>query len=116
VRELSFESRFAIGALATWRLVHLIAHEDGPGDVIVRLRVRVGDSPVGSLMDCFDCLSVWIAAPFALTTARRRRDVAPTWLALSAAACLLERATRDPFESVEGRAADGLLWPETASA
>jgi hypothetical protein len=46
-------------------------------------------------MDCFYCLSVWVAAPFSLTVARRRRDAPLIWLALSGAACLLERATSD---------------------
>ena len=115
--ELSFETRFAIGALATWRLAHLLAYEDGPGDVIVRARTRVGDAPIGSLLDCFNCLSIWIAGPFALATARRRRDVASTWLALSGAACLLERAAREPDRHHEHdgtEVADGLLWPEAA--
>jgi hypothetical protein len=44
-------------------------------------------------MDCFSCLSVWVAAPFSLAVARRPAEVAPAWLALSGAACLLQRAT-----------------------
>jgi Protein of unknown function (DUF1360) len=84
-------TRFALGALATWRLTHLIAEEDGPADVVVRLRARLGDGLPGQLMDCFACTSVWVAAPVAVAVARRPRDRPLTWLALSGAACLLER-------------------------
>lgn len=83
--------RFALASLATWRLTHLLASEDGPGDVVARLRERAGQSALGGLMDCFGCLSIWVAAPFAFYVGRRRTDRAVAWLAVSGAACLLER-------------------------
>jgi len=43
---------------------------------------------------------VWVAAPIAVAVARRRRDRPLTWLALSGAACLLERVGR-PREAAE---------------
>jgi Protein of unknown function (DUF1360) len=85
-------TRFALAALATWRVTHLLAEEDGPADAVVRLRARLGASPLGELMDCFACLSVWVAAPASRYVARSRRDAVPVALALSGAACLLERA------------------------
>jgi len=87
--------RFALAALATWRVTHLVAEEDGPADVVVRLRARAGSSWVGSLMDCFGCLSLWVAAPFCVGVVRDRRALPVAWLALSGAACLLEQATRE---------------------
>ena len=89
------DTRFWVAALATWRLTHLLTKEDGPGDVVARARARLGSGAAGELMDCFYCLSVWVAAPFALTVTRRPRAMIGTWLALSGAACLLERATGD---------------------
>jgi hypothetical protein len=86
--------RFAIGALAVWRVTHLLAEEDGPADVVLHVRARLGASRLGTLMDCFYCLSVWVAAPISFGVARNRHDVPIVWLALSGAACLLERATR----------------------
>jgi hypothetical protein len=77
-------------------VTHLIAEEDGPGNIVVRARARLGNSMAGELMDCFYCSSVWVAAPLTLTVTRRPRDVVGTWLALSGAACLLERATNEP--------------------
>ena len=82
-----------LAVLATWRVTHLLAAEDGPSDAVVRLRARVRRPWLGELMDCFYCLSVWVAAPLSLVAGRRRRDLPVTWLALSGAACLLERAT-----------------------
>lgn len=45
-------------SLATWRLSHLLASEDGPFDLLTRLRARF---PLGGLLNCMYCLSIWIA-------------------------------------------------------
>lgn len=92
----SFATRFLVGALATWRITHLLVEEDGPADVVVRLRRRAGDGWIGEAMDCFYCLSIWTAAPVAAAVSRRRpHDALLTWLALSGTACLLEQATAE---------------------
>jgi hypothetical protein len=54
---------FLISVLAVWRVTHLIQAEDGPFDVIYKLRKLAGESFFGSLMDCFFCLSIWVALP-----------------------------------------------------
>jgi Protein of unknown function (DUF1360) len=82
--------RFALAGLATWRLTHLLALEDGPADVIAKLRIRVGSGELGELMDCFDCLSIWVAAGLVPFVARRPGEQAVSWLALSGAACALQ--------------------------
>jgi uncharacterized protein DUF1360 len=91
----SFAARFLVGALATWRVTHLLVEEDGPADVVVRLRERAGDGWIGQALDCFYCLSIWTAAPVAAAVSRRPRERLLTWLALSGAACLLEQATAE---------------------
>lgn len=83
--------RLVLAALATWRLTHLLAMEDGPWDMIFAIRKRLGESLLGKLMDCFYCLSLWIAAPLALLPAQHPRDWPLLWLAISGAACLLEK-------------------------
>jgi hypothetical protein len=83
----------ALGILGVWRITHLIQAEDGPWDVVVRLRARAGDGMVGQLMDCFYCLSLWIALPFALLLGESWLEHLLLWPALSAGAILLERAT-----------------------
>jgi hypothetical protein len=109
-----FWARFVMAALAAWRITHLLAREDGPGDVIVKLRTRLGDGALGGLMDCFHCLSIWVAAPLALLVARTPADRLLAWLALSGAACLLERLGQEPvvfqpLPGTEGADEDGML-------
>lgn len=82
---------FCLAALAVWRVTHLLCAEDGPFDVCVRLRRALGESFLGRLLDCFYCLSVWIAAPAALLLARDWPERLLWWLALSPAAILIER-------------------------
>lgn len=89
--------RFTLAVLATWRVTHLLASEDGPADLIARIRARFGEGIAGKLMDCFNCLSFWIAAPAALFVTRNLWDWVLVWLALSGGACLLERLGREPL-------------------
>jgi uncharacterized protein DUF1360 len=88
--------RLVLAVLAVWRVTHLLAAEDGPADLVLRLRAALGNGFLGRLMDCFYCLSVWVAAAFAPFVTRRPAELLVAWLALSGAACLLERATREP--------------------
>jgi Protein of unknown function (DUF1360) len=87
-----------VGALATWRITHLLVEEDGPGDAVLRARRAAGASVIGRAMDCFYCSSMWVALPFAVGLTRTRGghrfETVATWLALSGAACVLEQATR----------------------
>jgi hypothetical protein len=89
--------RFALAVLGTWRVTHLLANEDGPADIIAHLRARLGNGLLGSLMDCFNCLSLWIAAPLALFVSRSPLTAVVSWLALSGGACLLERLGEKPL-------------------
>jgi hypothetical protein len=83
--------RVVLATLATWRVTHLLAAEDGPFDVIARIRAWFVHGFLGKLMDCFYCLSLWVAVPTALAVTRSRYEWPLVWLALSGAACLLER-------------------------
>ena len=116
-----FWIRFVLAVLATWRVTHLLANEDGPANLIVRFRARLGRGWTGSLMDCFNCLSFWIAAPAALFVSQGLLDWLFTGLALSGAACLLERLGHDPViihpdSAMEGDAGDGMLRSEESDA
>lgn len=62
-----------IAALATYRLTAMLHDEAGPGDVFIKLRTRLGvkfdqysntysTGFWSSVVLCFYCLSVWIAA------------------------------------------------------
>jgi hypothetical protein len=82
---------FLLAALAVWRVTHLLHAEDGPFDVFVRLSAKLGEGFWGKLLDCFYCLSIWIAAPAALLLGRYWLERLLLWLALSAAAIFIER-------------------------
>jgi len=94
-----------VGALGVWRLTHLLAAEDGPWDVIVRLRRAAGHGVWGQLLDCFHCLSLWIAAPFAAVLGAGWRARLLLWPALSAAAILIERWASAPRRRPEAEPA-----------
>lgn len=108
---MSGRTGFAVAVLATWRVTHLLAEEDGPFDAVVRARAALGASRAGQLLDCFDCLSLWVAAP--LASGRTGRDRVLGWLALSGAACLVERIAR-AMESEEVE--DAVLWQQASGA
>lgn len=89
--------RFVISALAVWRLTHLLAAEDGPWNLLLRLRLSLGSTAMGAMMDCFNCLSLWIALPFAFFIAGGWAERLAAWLAVSGAACLANRLMREPL-------------------
>jgi hypothetical protein len=85
-----------LGVLCVWRVTHLLYAEDGPADLLVHFRRWMGSGFWGKLLDCFYCLSLWIAVPFALWIGSEWRERLLLWLALSAGAILLERAWAGP--------------------
>ncbi len=108
-----------LGTLTVWRITHLLNAEDGPLDAFVRLRRHAGSGLWGALLDCFYCLSVWIAAPLAFWLGESWRERLLLWPALSAGSILLERLTSrkedaapaaEYFEESEDR--DGMLRSE----
>jgi hypothetical protein len=109
---------FVLGVFATWRVAHLLAHEDGPWDAVLRLRVALGNGVWGRLLDCFYCLSLWIAAPIAWAVVRDPVEWLLAWLGLSGAACLLDRLGRAPPAFIQPIDGDehGLLRTETRGA
>jgi len=80
-----------ISILAVWRITHLLQAEDGPWDVIFRIRKAVGNGFWGSLMDCFYCLSIWIALPFGILLGNSILNSFILWMAISGGAILLQR-------------------------
>lgn len=85
-----------LGILGVWRVTHLLHAEDGPWNVVARLRRRAGVGFWAGLLDCFYCLSLWVAAPLAWIIGERVALRLLLWPALSAGAILLERMTTRP--------------------
>jgi hypothetical protein len=88
--------RFVLAVLATWRITHLLALEDGPWDIVARVRMRLGQGFWGRLLDCFYCLSIWVAAATVVYLQPPLREWPLWWLACSGGACLLERLGPQP--------------------
>ena len=84
---------FIICTLAIWRISHLLSQEDGPFDAVIKFRKLFGQGFFGTLLDCFYCLSLWVAVPFAVLLCDNWREGIITGLALSGAACLLFKLT-----------------------
>jgi Protein of unknown function (DUF1360) len=82
-----------LGILTVWRITHLLQAEDGPWDLVILLRRWTGEGFFGKLLDCFYCLSVWVAVPFAYLLGESWLERALLWPSLSAAAILFERVT-----------------------
>jgi hypothetical protein len=79
--------------LAVWRVTHLVVVEDGPWDLLVKLRRIASAIALERLVACFYCASVWVALGFALLITREWRALIVLVPALSGGAILLDRAT-----------------------
>lgn len=103
-------SRLLLGVLCVWRLTHLFQAEDGPWDVVVRLRRAAGEGFFGRLMDCFYCLSLWMAAPVAWAIGATPAERVLFWLASSGGAILVERFSREQGDGMlRTTAGDGFV-------
>ena len=86
----------ALGILSVWRVTYLLHAEDGPWNVVAHFRRLLGKGFWGGLLDCFYCLSLWIAVPFGWLIGESLQERLLLILAFSGAAILLERATAEP--------------------
>jgi hypothetical protein len=84
---------FCASTLAVWRITHLFSQEDGPFDLVIKLRKQLGQGFLGDLLDCFYCLSIWVAIPFACLLCPHWIEGIIMTLALSGASCLLFKLT-----------------------
>lgn len=97
---MPFEVKFALAALAVFRLAELVAIDDGPFDIFLRLRTLAGSydrdetgrakSNLGRLLACPWCVGMWLAILPALWLADLTWDTVVTWLALAGAQALME--------------------------
>ncbi len=95
---MHYSFRFVLAVLAVWRITHMLSREDGPWDILVRLRRALGAGMLSKLVACFYCLSVWVALPLAWFLKGSIAETLVGWLALSGGAILLERLVGEPVE------------------
>lgn len=96
---MSLIVKYAILVVVVWRLTHLISQEDGPFDIIIRVRKLFGNSVIGKLMDCFYCLSVWIGCGVAFYAGWEggAEEIIILTFYYSGASLLLEKLTNKNF-------------------
>jgi len=81
---------FVLGTLAVWRMTHLLHLEHGAWGLIGSFRAFAERLGLGDLVQCFFCLSLWVALPVAWWLAVSWPGRAIAWLALSGGAILIE--------------------------
>ncbi|HKR04937.1 MAG TPA: DUF1360 domain-containing protein [Bacteroidia bacterium] len=94
---MSSIEKYFILVIVVWRLTHLISLEDGPFDLIIKLRKAFGNSFFGKLMDCFYCLSIWIGFGIAFFTGKSLEEIILLTLYYSGASLIVEKLTNKNF-------------------
>jgi Protein of unknown function (DUF1360) len=89
---MSAAYQMIISILAVWRITHLFSNEDGPWDLVFLLRKQLGQGFFGTLLDCFYCLSIWMAIPFVVWMSNDWIIGIIHWLAISGGACIIQKA------------------------
>lgn len=94
---MSALEKYLILVVGVWRLTHLISAEDGPFDLIIKLRKLLGNSFFGKLMDCFYCLTIWIGLLSAWYAGNNLEEMIVLTLYYSGASIILEKLTNKNF-------------------
>lgn len=89
--------KYVILTIVIWRLTHLISAEDGPFDLIIKIRKLAGNTFFGKLMDCFYCLSIWIGLIMAWYAGDGVEEIIILCFYYSGASILLEKITNKEF-------------------
>jgi len=90
--------KYVIFVFVVWRLTHLISAEDGPFDLIFKIRRAIGNNFFGQLMDCFYCLSIWIGLLCAIYAGNGILEIIILTLYYSGVSILMERITNKDFK------------------
>jgi uncharacterized membrane protein len=94
---MSILLEYYVLVIVVWRITHLISSEDGPFDLIIKLRKQMGNSFIGKLMDCFYCLSIWIGFFAAWYAGNNITEIIILTFYYSGASILLEKLTNKNF-------------------
>jgi hypothetical protein len=85
--------KYLLFVIIVWRVTHLVRAEDGPFDLLLKIRNVLGKSVIGSLVGCFYCLSIWVGLAAALIEGDSLREIIILTLYYSGASLLLEKMT-----------------------
>ena len=89
--------KYFILVIVTWRVTHLISNEDGPFEIIFKLRQISGNSFFGKLMDCFYCLSIWIGFLLSIYISNQVIEIIFFTLYFSGTSIIIEKLTNKNF-------------------
>lgn len=91
-------------SLVCYRLAQLLAYDDGPFDVFLRLRAYLGGytrneqgrigSAWGRLVTCPYCLGLWIALPLALYASGTQWYTLAWWLGIAGLQAFLQSLSK----------------------
>lgn len=84
-------THLVLAIVAVWRVTHLLHAEDGPFRIFERGRDALRRISFSGAVDCFYCLSIWVAIPFAVPFSHSVSEAGTVVLALSGLAILLNR-------------------------
>jgi len=93
ILQTEFGSWFAlvVAILSVWRLTALICYEAGPFDVLSRFRKLLYHLHLGGLVECFYCMSFWMAAIVVILVYKPGYSSLLLVLAVSGGASIAER-------------------------
>lgn len=77
--------------LAVWRIASLVCYENGPFKILFFLRKLFYRLKMGSLIECFHCISFWIAIAAVLLVFQGDKNVPLLIFAVSGSASIIER-------------------------
>lgn len=85
--------------LCNWRLTTLICFERGPFSIMVTFRKFLYRIRLGSLIECFHCTSIWMAAIISLLAFQPLPVVILLIFAIAGATSIIERAIQPSYNT-----------------
>ena len=89
--------KYLLLVIIVWRVTHLLRAEDGPFDLLLKIRNILGKSVIGTMVGCFYCLSIWVGLAAACIEGDTLREIIILTLYYSGASLLLEKLTNKEF-------------------
>lgn len=93
--------RFVLACFVCFRLAELVTVDDGPGNVLLLMRAKLGaydrgedgqpETSLGRAMICPWCVGIWIAAGLAVILFPVGSMIVLWWLAIAGGQALLQR-------------------------
>lgn len=84
-----------VSVLVTWRLSCLVCYDEGPFQVMVRVRAFFYSLGWNSLIECFHCVALWISLLVGLLVMDPCVEVFFVVLAIAGGSSMVERLLSD---------------------